>query len=104
MKSKIAFIDALLREAIEQFRRLVQQPWQRLRGARYPQPKHDIERVQRGPPMTHCLPKQPAQVVALDGARELFFADYESRPPDRAFRGRREQLKMRAIQAPTGPE
>ena len=78
---------ACIRQGIEELGRFAQQPGQRRRRTGYPQPKHDIERVQGGPPLAHRFAKKPSQVVAFDCAGELLLADNESDPADRAFRG-----------------
>ena len=78
---------ARIRQGIEELGRFAQQPGQRLPRTGYPQPKHDIERVQVGPAPAHRFAKKPSQVVALDRAGKLFFADDKSDPADRAFRG-----------------
>ena len=78
---------ARIRQAIEELGRFAQQPGQRRRRTGYPQPKHDIERVQVEPPPAHRFAKKPSQVVALDRAGKLLFADDKSDPADRAFRG-----------------
>ena len=78
---------ACIRQGIEELGRFAQQPGQRRRRTGYPQPKHDIERVQVGPAAAHRFAKKASQVVALDGAGELLFADDKSNPADRAFRG-----------------
>ena len=57
------------------------------RGAWGPQPKHDIERVQGGPPLPYRFAKKPTKVVALDCASELLFSNDESDATNRAFRG-----------------
>ena len=50
--------------------------------------------------MTYRFAKKPPQVIAINGARELLLADNESDPAHRAFRRRREQLKVRPIETP----
>jgi hypothetical protein len=78
---------ACIRQRIEELGRFAQQAGQRRRRTGYPQPKHDIECVQVGPAPAHRFAKEPPQVVALDRAGELLFADDKSDPADRAFRG-----------------
>lgn len=78
---------ACIRQGIEELGRFAQQPGQRRRRTGYPQPKHDIERVQVVPATAHRFAKKPPQVVALDCAGKLLFADDKSDPADRAFRG-----------------
>ena len=78
---------ACIRQGIEELGRFAQQAGQRRRRTGYPQPKHDIERVHGGPVPAHRFAKKPSQVVALDRAGELLFADDKSDPADRAFRG-----------------
>jgi hypothetical protein len=78
---------ASIRQGIEELGRFTQQAGQPRRRTGYPQPKHDIERVQVGPAPAHRFAKKPSQVVAIDRAGELLFADDKSNPADRAFRG-----------------
>ena len=78
---------ACIRQGIEELGRFTQQAGQRRRRTGYPQPKHDIERVQLRPAPAHRFAKKPPQVIALDRAGKLFFADDKSDPADRAFRG-----------------
>ena len=78
---------ACIRQGIEELGRFMQQAGQRRRRTGYPQPKHDIERVQGGPVPAHRFAKKPPQVVALDVRWQAAFADDESDPADRAFRG-----------------
>jgi hypothetical protein len=78
---------ACIRQGTEELGRFAQQSGQRRRRTGYPQPKHDIERVQGGPALAHGFAKKPSQVVAFDCAGELLFADDEPNPADGAFRG-----------------
>jgi len=50
--------------------------------------------------LAHRFAKKPTKVVTLDRACELLFSDDESDPTNRAFRGRREQLKMSPVETP----
>ena len=54
--------------------------------------------------LAHCFAKKPTKVVTLDRACEQLFSDDESDPTNRAFRGRREQLKMCPVETPPGLE
>ena len=78
---------ACIRQGIEELGRFTQQAGQRRRRTGYPQPQHDVERVQMGPVPAHRFAKKAPLVFALDCAGKLLFADDESDPADRAFRG-----------------
>jgi hypothetical protein len=88
------------RQSAKELGRFAQEAGQRRRRTWDPQPKHDIERVQGRPALAHRFAKKPTKVVTLDRACELLFSDDESDPTHGAFRGRREQLKVRPIETP----